>query len=253
MKGSGLRHDWPLILGYHSISDRRHDALAVSVNDFDYQLRWLAGCGYRSLTLAEFMAGTEDLDGRVVIITFDDGYADNYRLAFPILQRYGFLATVFLVSEYVNTGRVFPWDKSKITGAGERSLYEVLSWDQVEEMGAYGIEFGSHTCSHRELPRLSEAECWDEISRSRKELGVRLGHEVVSFSYPRGCLSPEVISQVTKAGYRGAVVTPTRAGIPRSEYTLRRMGVYHPNGHLAFRLKTARLVRRTYESLLWLR
>jgi peptidoglycan/xylan/chitin deacetylase (PgdA/CDA1 family) len=243
----------PLILGYHSISDRRNDALAVSASDFDHQLRWLSDCRYSSLTLADFLARGKRPQGRVVIITFDDGYADNYRLALPILRRYGFRATVFLVSEYINTDRIFPWDKSKITRPGERSLYEVLTWDLVEEMAEYGIEFGSHTCSHRELPGLSEAERWDEISRSRKELGARLGQEVVSFSYPRGCLSPEVISQVAKAGYRGAVVTPTRAGIPLSEYTLRRIGVYRPNGHLTFRLKTTRLARRTYETLLWLR
>jgi len=248
-----LFHNSPLILGYHSISERRNDALAVSGSNFEYQLRWLSERGYHSLTLADFLAGGKRSQGRVVIITFDDGYADNYSLAFPILQRYGFVATVFLVSEYVNTDRVFPWDKPKIARTEERSLYEVLTWDQVEEMAKYGIEFGSHTCSHRELPGLSEAERWDEISRSRKELSTRLGQEVVSFSYPRGCLSPDVISQVAKAGYLGGVVTPTRVGIPHSEYTLGRIGVYQPNGRLTFRVKTNHWARRTYETLLWLR
>jgi peptidoglycan/xylan/chitin deacetylase (PgdA/CDA1 family) len=252
MSSNGVWHDWPLILAYHSVSERRRDGLAVRISDFKYQMAWLYHHGYRSLTLAEFMSRTITKGERIVIITFDDGYADNYALAFPVLKRYGFVATIFLVSDYVNTDRMFWWDVPKLTTPVNRTLYQSLTWDQVHEMAAYGIEFGSHTCTHpKQLTNLSTKQCWDEIARSREDLSAKLNRKIVSFCYPRGDLNAEVVRTVEKAGYGCAVVTPTRAGIPLSRFTLRRISVYYHNTPLLFRLKIAPFVRRNYVRLKW--
>ncbi len=248
------QRDWPLIVGYHSVSDRRRDSLAVRVEAFEAQIAWLRRRGYRSTTLADYLAGTARRPERVAIVTFDDGYADNYRHAAPILERHGFTATFFVVSDYVGTDRIFPWDQPKLAGAADRDAYRVLDWDQVRALADAGFEIGSHSCTHPPaLSALPAEECWDEVSRSRRDLEQRLGCPIVSFCYPRGDLDSGVMRQVEEAGYGCAVVTPTRWGLPLSPYTLRRIGVYQKNSHFVFRLKTTRLARRHYERLHWLR
>jgi peptidoglycan/xylan/chitin deacetylase (PgdA/CDA1 family) len=250
MSSNRVRHNWPLILAYHSVSERREDSLAVRLADFEYQMAWLHRHGYRSMTLAGFTSQAVAKRERIVIITFDDGYADSYTLAFPVLKHYRFVATIFLVSDYVNTDHVFPWDVPKITGDAGPALYRLLAWEQVHEMAAYGIEFGSHTCTHpRQLTDLSAEQCWDEIARSRTDLGAKLGRQVVSFCYPRGDLDAKVVQMVEQAGYDCAVVTPSRPAIPLCRYTLRRTGIYHHHTPLLFRLRITPLVRSNIERL----
>lgn len=253
MGSTGVRHDWPLILAYHSVSEYRQDGLAVRASDFEKQMAWLYRHGYRSLTLAEFMGQTIEIGERIVIITFDDGYADIYTVALPILMQYGFVATIFLVSDYVNTDHIYWWDRPMIRTKHDHILYQTLTWDQAHEMAANGIEFGSHTRTHpKRLTNLSTMHCWEEIAQSRLDLGARLGREVFSFCYPHGDLNAEVVQMVDRAGYGCAVVTPPKAGIPLCRYTLRRTGVYYRNTPLIFRLKVIPIVRRNYERLLWL-
>jgi len=247
MSGNGVWYDWPLILAYHSVSEHRSDALAVRVADFEAQMAWLHRHGYQSMTLAEYAHQTIEKGERIVIITFDDGYADNSTLAFPILKRYGFVATIFLVSDYVDTDHVFSWDVPKMRSQHDAHWYRLLTWEQVHEMAVYGIEFGSHTCTHPELTRLSAQEYTEEIVRSRKDLRARLGTEVGSFCYPRGKLDIDIIQAVEHAGYACAVVTPKRAGIPLGRYTLRRVGIYQNITPWRFRLKITPLLRRNYE------
>lgn len=250
MHSNGVWYDWPLILAYHSVSGHREDALAVRAADFEYQIDWLHRHGYRSLTLTEYLSQTIDKGERILIITFDDGYADNFTTAFPVLKHYGFRATIFLVSDYVNTDHVFSWDIPKIINPSDSAWYRLLTWEQVHEMSAYGIEFGSHTCTHpRQLTTLSKEHCWEEIARSREDLESKVGRNIASFCYPRGDLNAEVIQLVEKAGYRCAIVSPPRSGIPLSRYTLRKTSVYNNNTPLVFRLKITPLMRRYRERL----
>jgi peptidoglycan/xylan/chitin deacetylase (PgdA/CDA1 family) len=116
-------------------------------------------------------------------------------------------------------------------------------------MADYGIEFGSHTCTHPELTAISEDACSDEITRSRADLQTMLGREIVSFCYPRGKLNDGVVKMVEDAGYSCAVVTPGRSPIPLCRHTLRRIGIYQRNTQLTFRLKLVPFVRRNYERL----
>ena len=251
MSHNNVWYDWPLILAYHSISEYRKDALAVRAVDFEAQMAWLSHCGYRAVTLSEFAKQDFKRGERIVLITFDDGYADNYTVALPILKRYGFLATIFLVTDYVNSQHIFEWDTGKITPICNEVHYRILTWDQVHEMANYGIEFGSHTCTHPELTTLAPERCWEEIVRSQADLRARLGRDVVSFCYPRGDLAPNVIDMVEKAGYDCAVVTPKRPGISLTRYTLRRIGIYHHNVPWLFRLKTSSFIQRFYERVRW--
>jgi peptidoglycan/xylan/chitin deacetylase (PgdA/CDA1 family) len=241
----------PLILAYHSISQCRRDSLAVTPADFEAHLGWLKAHHFRSLTLAQFVSGAPDNIRKTVLITFDDGYADNHALAFPLLKRYGFVATVFLVTDYVDTDRIYSWDAPKSNGQQGAGPYQVLTWKQVHEMAKYGIEFGSHTCTHPELTTLSPDAAGEEIGRSRQDLQRQLGQKVVSFCYPRGALNSNVIKWVQNAGYGCAVVTPNRPNIPAGPYTLRRVGIYHHINPWLFRLKVNPMTRRLYERVRW--
>lgn len=204
------------------------------------------------MTLAAYLSNPPRVGERVVILTFDDGYADNFEQAFPVLKRFGFVATVFLVTDFVNTTRLFPWDLGKVSSEIPPVSFQTLKWQQIREMAASGLEFGSHTCTHPELAGLPPDRFAEEITRSRHDLQEALKDEVVSFSYPRGNLNQEVLQTVERAGYRCAVVTPPRSGIPLTRYTLRRIGVYATNKPWVFRFKTTALMRRHYERWKWL-
>lgn len=239
--------DWPLILAYHSISDRRSDDLAVRVDDFDGQLRWLRRHGYRSMTLRQYVEERPPRGERVVVVTFDDGYADNVTNALPSLRRYGFVATAFVVSDYVGTDHVFSWDIPKIDRGADAEAFRTLTWEQVEELADAGVEVGSHSCTHPELTAVTAETCADEVLRSRRDLSARLGQDVVSFCYPRGKLDEDVVAAVDRAGYDAAVVTAKRSGIPLSPFTLRRVGVYNNITPMRFRAKINPYVRRHLE------
>jgi peptidoglycan/xylan/chitin deacetylase (PgdA/CDA1 family) len=246
--------DWPLILAYHSVSDQRQDGLSVRPADFEWQMRWLAEHGYRSLTLAEYARQRPRRGEKIVLITFDDGYADNATQAFPILQRYQLRATLFLIADLVDQDHVFWWDQPKVRHASERGLFAPLRWSQVQRLAEAGFEFGSHTCTHPPaLTQLEPEACWREIAESRLKLEQRLGTRVVSFCYPRGDLNPAVVRMVEQAGYACAVVTPPRLGIPLNRYTLRRISLYREYTPWHFRFMTTTFFRRNYEQFKRLR
>jgi peptidoglycan/xylan/chitin deacetylase (PgdA/CDA1 family) len=175
---------------------------------------------------------------RIVIITFDDGYMDNYSVAYPILRKFGFTATFFITPSYVNTDHIYWWDLQGASVSGDQPSYQLLTWQQIREMERAGFEIGSHTCTHAILTKISEVEAWREVDQSRRILSDALGKSIESFCYPEGRLNKTVIEMVKKTGYSCGVVTPSHAGIPLSRYTLRRVGIYYSTDMLRFLIKT---------------
>ncbi len=129
-----------------------------------------------------------------IIITFDDGEESIYDYAFPILKKYGVKAVVFLIVDYV--GRRNLWD---ITLTGKRVQH--LSWDEIIEMKKWGIEFGSHTMTHRNLTKLSKEEIEHELSESKRVLRQKIG-KCNSISYPFNRVNSTVIKVAANAGYK---------------------------------------------------
>jgi len=172
--------------------------------------------------------------GKYVIITFDDGWRDNYANAFPIMQKYRYTATVFLTFAYI----------------GKKKDY--LTWEQVIEMKKAGFDFGSHTLTHPHLTKISLKEARKEIIESREILEDKIGEKVVSFCYPYGEYNSQIIEIVKEAGYLGAVVTPPSGRCENSIYTVRRAGIYSADTILSFRIKTSGMLRILYScSLFW--
>jgi peptidoglycan/xylan/chitin deacetylase (PgdA/CDA1 family) len=173
----------------------------VTVATFESHLRWLAAKGFSSVPLSVagrvFDAGlTEPLPARSVVLTFDDGYRDNYDFAWPLLKRYGFTATIFLVSDAVGGYNHFD---AGLPG----DPVPMLSWEQVREMHAAGIAFGSHTCSHPDsLVHLDDERLGYELAASKATLEEGLNAEIDEFSYPHDQLDGRVEAAVEAAGYR---------------------------------------------------
>jgi peptidoglycan/xylan/chitin deacetylase (PgdA/CDA1 family) len=175
----------------------------VTVATFESHLRWLVANGYSSVSLTavgrtfDRCAGTrEALPRRPVVLTFDDGYRDNYDLAWPLLKQYGFTATIFLVSNTIGGYNDFDAD---LPG----NPVPMLSWEQVREMRSAGIEFGSHTRSHpRSLTELDDEMLRHELAGSKAVLENGLNAPVDQFSYPHDQLDSRVEAAVEASGYR---------------------------------------------------
>jgi peptidoglycan/xylan/chitin deacetylase (PgdA/CDA1 family) len=170
------------ILCYHSINDLNSfeaDPLpsALFTTHLDYLSR---NCNVISLyqALKFIEAGSCPIENPVAI-TFDDGYKDNYEVAFPILKKFQLPATIFAVTGFIDKRVVLIDD----------NVFGPLSWEQIIEMDDNQlITFGAHTDTHKLLSRISDDDARDEIVRSKEVLEDRLGHKVDLFAYPNGQL-----------------------------------------------------------------
>ena len=163
-------------------------SFTITPQMFEKQLLFLKQNGYEVISEHDVVHAKESGHThfeKPVLLTFDDGYEDNYTTLFPLLQKYQAPALIFLITDKVGT-----------------SGY--LTWEQIKQMQASGlVAFGSHTCSHRRLRNLSDDKIAQEIAQSKQMLEEKLGTPIVSFCYPFGAggFDKRVRPQVFKAGY----------------------------------------------------
>jgi peptidoglycan/xylan/chitin deacetylase (PgdA/CDA1 family) len=155
-----------------------------------------------------------------VAITFDDGYERLLEHAFPALIERGMHSTVFVIPSVV--GRTNTWDYS-VGGWGRRRH---LDWRHLRELAENGVEIGSHTTTHRDLTRLSDAELSSELFGSRREIEDRIGRPVRLLSYPFGRYDKRAQRAAKKAGYDCAFTTAPRAFESDLSFAVARRGVY---------------------------
>lgn len=169
---------------------------------FEAQLRHLRDRGYNSLTFEQWRAASDrrlPLPKRSVILTFDDGYADFPTYALPLLRRYGFQASMFVVTDLVGGTNV--WDHV----AGE--ALDLMDWPTLLGLQGHGIELGSHTSSHRPLISLSPADVAHDLCRSRACLHERTGVPVRSVCYPYGLNDVAVRALAAACGFHYGLTT----------------------------------------------
>jgi peptidoglycan/xylan/chitin deacetylase (PgdA/CDA1 family)/glycosyltransferase involved in cell wall biosynthesis len=191
------------VLMYHRITEGTASASShgiwVTADQFSAQLHSLRSRGFETITFRDydrFLQGQGRLPRRPVILTFDDGYEDNYTIALPLLCNSGCRAVVFAVTD--KKRRTNFWDSDEPTTA-------LLTSRQMQELNRSGIEIGSHTVTHPRLIQTSIDVIRQELGKSKDSLQQILGSEVISFAYPYGALQPAVKSLVEEAGYKFAV------------------------------------------------
>lgn len=187
------------ILMYHYLSTPPADAdairrdLSVSPEQFEAHLAYLRQAGYKTTSLEQLayaIKGVIQLPAKPIIITFDDGYRDNYENAFPILKKNGFAATFFIFTQ--------PIDENNVG---------YLSWDMVKEMHRAGMEFGSHSYRHLDMRQRDVDFLVYEIVGSSEAIAKRTDEPVRFFSYPAGRYDDLVIKVLESAKFWGAVTT----------------------------------------------
>lgn len=245
----------PVILAYHSVHPRRRDPLSIIPGAFVWQMEFLATHDFTVVGLKERVEGMVDrrpLPSKSVILTFDDGYLDNYVYAYPILRRLGFPATVFVITRLVGTDEILEPHLSMCSYGGTREDYRILGWQEIQEMGGERVTFGSHSVTHPWLTDVAPEQVEWEVATSKAMLEKNLGRPVEFFCYPGGRFTPDIIESVKMAGYRGAVVTPSGPGVVDSQFTLKRVGIYRHDTMRSFRFKLTPAFRRLRENrLLW--
>jgi peptidoglycan/xylan/chitin deacetylase (PgdA/CDA1 family) len=185
------------VLCYHKFSLHKEDAMTVTREAFETQLKFLHDHGYHVITLDQlhdFMDFKAQIPEKSVVITIDDGWRSTYDIAYPLLKRYGYPATLFV---YTNL----------ITGS-----YETLSWDQIREMYANGIDMQCHTKTHRSLAWKEGQESFEhyfesvqtELTESARILKRELNKDVKYLAYPYGDTNHLVVEVARKLGYRAA-------------------------------------------------
>jgi len=189
---------------YHRVvEDHSKDAgsidIWVSRQHLEKQFVLLKSKGIEPISFAQLAQSDPRIVQDKVILTFDDGYTDNYDVLFPLLKKFSYTAVIYLVSK-----RKFnQWDVEQ-NGTPE---YSLLSQQQMQEMKAYGIEFGSHTETHPNLLGLDDVALDKEISGSKRDIDQLLNQETLSFAYPYGSCNEKIKLLVKKAGYKFGIST----------------------------------------------
>ena len=177
----------------------------VAPERFRRQLEGLLSRGYRPWPLRRAIASRragEPIPRRTFVVTFDDGYENVYRNAWPILKELSVPATVFLVTAYLDSDRPFAFDDWALAGSGHvpAEAWKPLSTAQCAEMARDGlVEIGSHTHTHADFRGHPEAFSWD-LTRSLEVLGDALGLEHVAFAFPFGRFDEDLIAAARASG-----------------------------------------------------
>jgi peptidoglycan/xylan/chitin deacetylase (PgdA/CDA1 family) len=200
------------ILCYHRFSDDVDSPLSMPPHVFDRQMKFLKENNYRvvsSTDLLGFLQNEHCLPKKAVVIAIDDGYRSVYNIAYPILQKYGFTATLFLYTDFVGASR------------------NAVTWDQLREMKKSGFQIGGHTMSHDDLTKQRDGEDRRSyLARIEKELGVsksiidrKLGQNTILLAFPYGRYDSTVLRVAERTGYEMAV-TVNRGSNPFFEDVL---------------------------------
>lgn len=223
-----------IILMYHRVNDDIKKELAVKKENFIWHMDYLKRKKYNVISMDEayFRIRTNSINGRYLVLTFDDGYEDFYYNAFPILKEYNFPSMLYIVPGYIETEKVFWWDRE----LGESRL---MDWPMLIELSKSGIvDFGSHTLNHIDLNKVKGYDLISEIRDSKKMIEDKTGCKVIHFSYPRGIYdreSADVIKRFYATGvliYNGAEINKKIKDMDL--FKLKRIPVQYSDGKYLF-------------------
>ncbi|MEO0202512.1 MAG: polysaccharide deacetylase family protein [candidate division WOR-3 bacterium] len=191
------------VLCYHNISrapyfNVKRRSLHTTPLNFYLQMKLLNFLGYRGLSISDawdYIIGKKF--GKVVILTFDDGYYDNFKNALPILKKFDFTSTLFVVSDLIGSYNKWYYKEANM-------IKRLMNEDEIKIWIDNGMEIGSHTRTHPDLTKIPIHELENEIIRSKEILERKFKVEVKHFCYPYGKYNDDVVNIVKRANYRSA-------------------------------------------------
>lgn len=207
----------PIIM-YHKIDENsKKSSLSVSPESFKKQMYFLKKHHYNAVPLESLpeLIKKKKILHKTIAITFDDGYEDNYKNAYPVLKEVNLPATIFIIPALIG-----------------REGY--MTWDQIIEMaGSNVITIGSHSMTHAWLPDLAEQRLESEIASSKLAIESHIRKGVYSFSYPVGGFNQNVRDYVIRAGYKIAVATNPGKRYPRHDlFAMKRLRISKTSDNL---------------------
>lgn len=199
------------VLNYHQVNDEKHSALTLHVDQFREQMENLHNQGYNTITLAQlydYLENGTELPNKPIVITFDDGYVDNYKNVLPILKEYNMKATLFMISDAANTPGF-------------------VSTEQMHQMEAGGFDIQGHTNHHKILTKIDPTELPDALLGGKTSLEGILGEPIEYLAYPGG-FNDMLVQYVTKqSGYKMAfTVQPGTVQPGDNLYALNRLAIF---------------------------
>jgi peptidoglycan/xylan/chitin deacetylase (PgdA/CDA1 family) len=208
------------VLSYHNFSDGKPSKMSITAAGFEAQMSLLKGKGYHVISLEqffEFLQFKTQIPKKSVVITIDDGWRSAYEIAFPILKKYGYPATLFVYTDLITGGK------------------KTLSWELLREMSQNGLDIQGHTKTHRNLSLQGDNESFkeyygqinEEIVESTRIIKEKINKEVKYLAYPYGDSNRLVVALLKKNGYVGAV-TVQRGGNPFfiGDFAIKRSMIY---------------------------
>ena len=185
------------ILVYHSIAptpNKKESLMTlhyrITPSTFESQMQYLKNNGYNTITLSTLIKSIINktlLPKNDVVLTFDDGWKNQYTYAYPILKKYNFIGTFFIITSY-------PTDKYPA----------YMSWDQILSLDKSGMEIGSHTVHHLNMTKINSLSLQNEVVNSKKTLEDKIGHSIKTFAYPDYAHNTKTETAIKDAGYIGA-------------------------------------------------
>lgn len=214
-----------LILMYHKVNsdpDGGGLGLRVTKENFEQQMVLLKKLGYQSINpdeLLDYLEGKGDMWPKAVVLTFDDGYQDNYTVARPIMLKQDFRATIFVVSNRI--GKMNTWDVIK-----GRTVNQLMTKKELDTMLAEGFWVGAHTQNHNKLGEVPITQAKEEILGSKEALEKIFNIKVKYFCYPYGSYNKQIVDLVRANGYRAGFTT-AQGQVARGDnvYTLKRIRI----------------------------
>lgn len=213
------------VLNYHSVRDIPGNIVVIREDRFREQMQYLHDEGYTTLSMAEFtgiLEGSSAPPPKPVLLTFDDGYTDNYTAVTPILLEFGFRATLFM-------------------SPGMVDMEGYLNWDQVREMAVNGWDILPHGMTHPSLTKLSLEEQTREITEARRLIEEEVGVTADIFCYPYGLYDKRTLTILQENGFRYAfTIDQGKTSAPQPPLELKRIFV---NGEEKLSALTHKLIK----------